>query len=592
MNVGSPARRVARRARIPFILFVLTVVASSGLVLQGSGSNHRALLSAEVLTHEARHTSGRARVIVHGTPDETAALAERHHLSVLRTMGDSAVVSANSAEVSELASDPLVHHLSGDLRVRLAMSVSNASTGADKTRAGRSGLLGIGAIPGVTGANIGVAVLDSGVSPHAALTNVAANVSFVTGNSLLVDEFGHGTHVAGIIGGKASSAVGVTNLFNGGIAPGVKIINVRVLGPDGTGLTSDVIAGIEWVLDHRLQYNIRVMNLSLGHPVMEPAATDPLCEEVLKATLAGIVVVTSAGNAGKAPDGSTILGGISSPGNSPYAITVGALNTWQTAGRADDSVTTYSSRGPTKYDLAVKPDVVAPGNKIVSLEAHGSYLSANFSPLHVAGSGTNAYIRLSGTSMAAPMVSGAIALLLQGDSTLTVSQIKLALQTGATYLPDAGLMGGGAGSVDFWAARQTTANGLVSLLTRVTGSLLGPSGAAFWDSGNSNSLTSRLYSGTGKRVLSLLELLSVWLDTSLLHPGDLNLMSVLSPLTTIAPNPLIWGEVAGWSNNNVVLWGDTIYDPQGQVVLWGDSNTTDDHVVLWGDSVLTSSDPH
>ena len=143
----------------------------------------------------------------------------------------------------------------------------------------------------------------------------------------------------------------MTNLYTGGIAPGVQIVNVRVLGPDGTGYTSDVIAGIEWAINNRTQYNIRVINLSLGHPVIESADTDPLCEEVKKATTQyGMVVVASAGNAGKTASGQTILGGISSPGNSPYAITVGALNTWQTTGRADDSVTTYSSRGPTRFD--------------------------------------------------------------------------------------------------------------------------------------------------------------------------------------------------------------------------------------------------
>ena len=98
-------------------------------------------------------------------------------------------------------------------------------------------------------------------------------------------------------------------------------------------------------------------------------------------------------------------------------------------------------------------------------------------------------------------------------------------------------MGGGAGSVDFWATRRTTANGLIALVTRLTGSLLGPSGAAFWDTGT---LTRRLYDHTGMRLLSLLELPLVWADTSLLHSGDLNLVGgILSPLSTIAPNPLI-----------------------------------------------------
>src|SRR5207302_8599242 len=117
------------------------------------------------------------------------------------------------------------------------MSGSTISTGANQVRAGTWGLLGlIGAYPAVNGSGIGVAVLDSGISPHSALRNVVANVSKVTGNASVLDEFGHGTHVAGIVGGTNTK---YTSLYTGGIAPGARIINVRVLGPDGPGLTSD-----------------------------------------------------------------------------------------------------------------------------------------------------------------------------------------------------------------------------------------------------------------------------------------------------------------------------------------------------------------
>src|SRR5207237_1227477 len=143
--------------------------------------------------------------------------------------------------------------------------------------------------------------------------------------------------------------------------------------------------------------------------------------------------------------------GITSPGNSPLAFTVGALNTWGTVGRNDDTVADFSSRGPTKFDLAVKPDLAAPGTKIVSLEADGSYLSMTYPTLHVAGGVGNSYMRLSGTSMAAPMVSGAAALLLSGAPALTTAQLKLALQTGSTYMSDGGLVGAGAGSMNVWA---------------------------------------------------------------------------------------------------------------------------------------------
>jgi serine protease AprX len=556
---------------------LVCLVFGSAFGLRPAQSAHRAQLSVDLLTHESRRTTVRKHVIVRGSADELRALAERHHLTLVRVLdGGAGVLSVNSAELTDLATDGLIDHVSPDARVHLMLTVSNVSTGATQVRTGTNGLLGLlGAYPGVTGKGIGVAVLDSGISPHTALKNVVANVNFVTGTTGTGDVFGHGTHIAGIVGGGATS---VTSQYAGGIAPGASIINVRVLGADGTGSTSDVIAGMEWVIANRARYNIRVINLSLGHPVTEPSATDPLCEEVAKATSLGMVVVAAAGNAGKTADGRTILGGIASPANSPFALTVGALNTWQTTKRSDDSVTTYSSRGPTRYDLAVKPDIVAPGNKIVSLEATGSYLSVNYSGLHVAGSGTNAYSRMSGTSMAAPMVSGAVALLLQGNPSLSPSQVKLALQSGANYLPDDGLMAGGAGSVNFWTSRQLSgATGLTALVQALLGS---PSGASFWDSGT---LTTRLYQGSGRRLLSLSDTLSALLNPSILHWGDLNLVGLLNPLSTVPPNRLIWGQVSAWSGDDQVLWGDQIYDPSGQQVLWGDTDTIDDYQVLWGD---------
>ena len=571
--------------RLAGVLFCL--VFGSAFGFQPAQGAHRARLSSDLLAHEGRHTTQRKRVILHGTPEEIQAIAERHHLSIVRSLIGSAVVSVDSAELTALAGDSLVDHVSPDSRVHLMMTVSNTSTGATQVRQGTKGLLGlVGAFPGVTGKGIGVAVLDSGIASHAALKNVVASVNFVSGASGTGDAFGHGTHVAGIIGGSATN---VTSLYAGGVAPDANIINVRVLGPDGTGTTSDVIAGMEWAIANRERYNIRVINLSLGHPVTEPSATDPLCEEVEKATALGIVVVAAAGNAGKSADGHTVLGGIASPGNSPFALTVGAVNTWQTPGRSDDSVTTYSSRGPTRFEQAVKPDIVAPGNKIVSLEASQSYLAANFSALHVAGSGTNAYMRLSGTSMATPMVSGAVALLLQGNPSLTPAQVKLAMQSGATYLANDGLMAGGAGSVNFWTARQLSGSSTLSVLQGVLGSVVGSGGASFWDAGT---LTTRLYQRQGLRLLGLTDAVAALLNPSRLHWGDLNLFGLTNPLSIIPPNRLIWGQVATWAaSDDVILWGDTVYDPDGQVILWGDTDTTDDYVILWGDSVVTDPDP-
>jgi serine protease AprX len=566
------------------IIVVATLVAASALGLRGE---HRALLSLDLLAHQERHTAARARVIVHGTAAEIDALAQKHHLQVLRRLADGAVLAANSSELTKLAGDSAIDHLSGDLPVRTFMSVSNKATGADQAWAGQSGLLGIGSTAPVNGQGVVVAVVDSGISTaHPALAKkVVAAVSFVTGDPSTDDAFGHGTHVAGIIAGIGSVASKVTPLYTGGIAPGAQLVNVRVLGADGSGYTSDVIAGIDWVIANRAKYNIRVVNLSLGHPVAESSLTDPLCAAVYRAVNAGLVVVAAAGNMGRSADGHMVLGSIMSPGNSPFAITVGATNTFGTVSRSDDAVATYSSRGPTRFDMTVKPDLAAPGNHIISLEAYGSYLPRNYPAVHVAGSGPNSYMFLSGTSMATPMVSGGAALLLQGSPGLTPAQIKLILQSGATYMRNGGLLGAGAGNANFWASRKSAANGLTATLTTVIGGLgVSASGASFWDAGT---LQNRLYAGTGIRLLSLLELPLVLLDPSRLHYGDLNLIGLLNPLQSIAPKWMLYGEVAGWTQSQTIMWGTQIYDPQGQTIMWGTSDMGD--TIMWG--TMTEGDP-
>ena len=569
---------------------VTAIVVLSALGLRGAQPEHHAHLSDDLQRHVARQAKERARVLVHGDAATIDALAARHHVQVVRRLEHGAVVAANAAEIGALASDAGVDHLSGDVPVRIFMSVSNASTAADQTRAGTPGLLGIGAIPGVSGQGIGVAVVDSGISAHAALQKkVVANISFVTGDPSVADVYGHGTHVAGIIAGQPAAAARVTPLYTGGIAPGANLINVRVLGADGSGLTSDVIAGIEWVIANKAKYNIRVINLSLGHPVNEPSATDPLCDAVADAVNAGIVVVVAAGNSGKSADGHMVLGSITSPGNAPLALTVGALNTFATVNRNDDAVTTYSSRGPTRFDLIVKPDIAAPGNKIVSLQANGSYLPTLYPALHSAGSGTNAYMTLSGTSMAAPMVSGGVALLLQGTPTASPAQVKLAMQNGATYVASGGLLGAGAGSVNFWASRQIASSGLVSgLLNTVVGGLgVNSSGASYWDSGK---MGEYLYDGWGIKLLSPLDATAAWLNPSRLKYGYLNLLGLNNPLASVQAKWLQYGAVAGWTRSDTIMWGDTIYDPQGETIMWGDAYT-DDETIMWGDSTGPGGDP-
>jgi serine protease AprX len=401
---------------------------------------------------------------------------------------------------------------------------------------------------------------------------------------------------ARIIAGLSSPARSVTGAYAGGVSPGAHLVNVRVLGDEGVGLTSGVIAGLDWVIANRTRYGIRIVNLSLGHGVSAPCALDPLCSSVQRLTDAGLIVVASAGNRGKTSDGRTVLGGITSPGNSPFAITVGALNTWSTVGRRDDTVTTYSSRGPTAYDFAVKPDVVAPGNKIISLEAQHSYLARNFPNAHVAGRGSNAYFQMSGTSMAAAMVSGGIALLAEAYPGLSAVDARYRLQTTASFMTADGLMAAGAGSVNIWSARRAAGTALLSALlpTSTIGNLLvTPTGAAFRDAGR---LQTRLHQGTGLRLLGLLDAVAALLSPASLEWDRLHLVGTSNPIASASPHQILWGgrlyDAQGqqiiWADQT--RWGDVVYDSEGQQIIWADSEWSEGNQIIWADSV-TTGDP-
>ena len=254
---------------------------------------------------------------------------------------------------------------------------------------------GDGRLRSLSGAGVVVAVIDTGIDTrHSALKDrIVFTKDFTGGDGL--DRFGHGTHVAGLIAGAAGQTADTSSYS--GIAPGARLVNLRALGDDGSGTVSTVVDAIDWAVDHQRDLRIRVINLSLGAPVLQPYRDDPLCEAVERAVAAGMIVVTAAGNQGRTADGKTVLGSITSPGNSPYTITVGALDTHGTSQRSDDTVAAFSSRGPTRYDLIIKPDLAAPGVHVVSTEAADSYLARTYADRHVAGSGSNGYLSLSGT---------------------------------------------------------------------------------------------------------------------------------------------------------------------------------------------------
>ena len=420
-------------------------------------AQHRARLSADLADRMAGG-SQTIDVIVHGDQLEVEALAKSVNVPVKRFLKrGGAVLRLNAGQLAALQADPSVEHLPSDARIHSVADVTALSIGADQAWAGANELRKL------SGKGVGVAVIDSGIdSTHNALKGrVVVTKDFTGGNG--VDLYGHGTHVAGIIVGAQGSTADTAEYQ--GIASGASIINLRVLGADGSGKASDVVEAIDWAIDHRTDYNIRVINMSLGGPVLQPYRDDPMCEAVERAAKAGIVVVAAAGNFGKAADGRRIIGGITSPGNSPHATTVGAIDTHDTPQRSDDTVAEYSSRGPTIYDRVLKPDMVAPGSHIVSAEVTGSYLSQAFPARHVAGSGHDAYIQLSGTSMAAGVVSGAVALLLQERPGLRPEGTRAVLQLTSSFMPEAGMIGAGAGSINVLAAAELLNGGVLSQTT-------------------------------------------------------------------------------------------------------------------------------
>lgn len=303
----------------------------------------------------------------------------------------------------------------------------------------------------IQGQGIGVAVIDSGVNPNGDFyTNMGVNrqVADIRFNSdynqSVYDGYGHGTHVASIIGGDGSESSGKYI----GVAPLANIINVKVSNDNGSAMMSGIVQGLQWVLDNKSTYNIRVVNLSLNSAVAESYHTSPLDAAVEILWFNGIVVVVSGGNNG--------TGVIYPPANDPFVITVGAVDDKGTGTIDDDTLANFSAYGNIENG-SVKPDLVAPGTNIVARIVN---LNMGLGAAHPANKVGTQYFRMSGTSMAAPMVSGAVALLLQDEPGLTPDQVKYRLMATANKSWSAyNKKKAGAGYLDISAAvKGTTLN--------------------------------------------------------------------------------------------------------------------------------------
>jgi serine protease AprX len=361
-----------------------------------------------------------------------AAAARIVHRAGGRSVARVALIHAIATRLTRhaaarLARDPRVRAVSRNVRAAPQASLVDASSLAS---AYPGAVQATDAWSAATGKGVGVAVIDTGIDGSRPDFEDATGASRVIGSAVVnplatsaTDTYGHGTHVAGIIAGDGTrrDAADPSAGKYVGIAPGANLVSVKIADDNGEATVLDAIYGLQFAVDHKSDYGIRIVNLSLESTVAESYKTDPLDAAVEAAWFNGIVVVAAAGNRGSDPDAAN-----HAPGNDPYAITVGATDDQGTVSRSDDVVAPWSSRGVTQ-DGFTKPDVTAPGSHIVSTVAPGSTYTQQCASCMV---GTD-YMRLGGTSMAAPVVSGIAALMLQTHPTWTPDQVKRAVKRSA-----------------------------------------------------------------------------------------------------------------------------------------------------------------
>jgi serine protease AprX len=570
------------------------------------------LLKLDPLLLDHRLLPGRSRVVLRVTSPSALSPV----LAVVQLLGGLSIrplpiingiaVDLPNVSVPTVAANPLVARLSLDRVTAGANERTGATVGATTVRQQL----------GYDGTGVGVAVIDSGVSPsHDDLTDPASSgqrvdrfVDFTDGLQTAYDPYGHGTHVAGIIAGNGFDSGGARS----GIAPAAHLIVLKVLDGAGHGRISDVIAALDYVVSNKLSLNIKIVNLSVATGIYESYNTDPLTLAAGRAVSAGIVVVAAAGNNGRGQSGNTQYAGITAPGNAPWVLTVGASSHMGTENRADDTMAAFSSRGPGAIDYAAKPDLVAPGVGIESLSDPAGSMYATSSQYLLNGTVSTSYLpylSMSGTSMAAPVVTGTVALMLQANPALTPNAVKAILQYTAQVYPGYDSLSQGAGFVN--------AKGAVELAAFLAAPALG----AYPDStdwslhiiwGNhrasgglltadANAWSSDVTWGAattpgGQRIAWGVKDDQPW------QTGCLNAAcDAIDGDVSLFPN-VVWAVVCDggdchttWNANTVfgasdsetdtVVWGTS--DPEGDTVVWGTSDGEGDTVV-WGTSC---SDP-
>jgi serine protease AprX len=453
------------------------------------------------------------------------------------------VVELSNKQIRKLAKNPAVCGLHHDRSLETLNSRTAITVGA------RAAQLAYG----YTGAGVGVAVIDSGITSwHDDLTSdgtrtypygnqrVAAFVDLVSNRSTPYDDNGHGTHVAGTIAGNGYDSYG----YKAGMAPGAHLIVLKVLDENGQGTISNIIAALDYVVAHKSDFNIRVVNLSIGAGVYESYDTDPLTLAAKRAVDAGIVVVAAAGNLGNTATGGNQYGGITAPGNAPWVITVSASTTMGTVNRTDDLHADYSSRGPTFIDYTAKPDLVAPGTGTFSLaDPTSMFFATKATHLQFGYRETSSapYLALSGTSMSAPVVSGSVALMMEANPALTPNLVKAILQYTAEVQSDYDALTQGAGFLNTMGAVELAR----SFASREPGTPY-PNNE-YW----SHHL--------------------IWGNHLIEH-------GVLLPHANAWSDNVVWGSAFDGNGDNVV-WGSS--GDQFDNIVWGSSDADN---IVWGSS--------
>jgi len=519
---------------------------------------------------------------------------------------DSLVVRVPVSALEGLRHNSHVQQIDIDRPVFGAMERTGATVGADVVRQQL----------GVDGRGVGVAIVDSGVttwhddlSQNGAGQRVDTFVDFVNDQTVAYDDYGHGTHVAGIIAGNGYDSSGRRT----GIAPAAHLIVLKALDQSGAGTVSDIIAALDYVHANRYALNIRVVNLSIGAGVYQSYLTDPLTVATRRIVEDGIVVVAAAGNAGKDPAGNVRYGGVTAPGNAPWVLTVGASSHMGTPDRSDDTMAAFSSRGPTGFDYGAKPDLVAPGVGIESLSAPKSTLYSSKEQYLLDGTVPTSYkpyLSLTGTSMAAPVVAGTVALMLQANPALTPNLVKAILQYTSERYYGSDSLTQGAGFLNAAGAVQLAnlfANPWTKVDSRswtrriiwanhaIRGGTLDPS---------ANAWSTDVTWGASRTPAGELISWGKWWSVSCanLSCSSLTWGSSTSPnvvwglkcggndctgewrRSTVGSQPLSTddGDTVVWGNSDTVVWGNDDSD----TVVWGNS---DEDTVVWGNGCVDSS---